>query len=262
MNPLLSEAMIERQMAEDREGGLAEWGGLFRSDVAGHLLPEWIDRVTIPSRFELPPQANFYYRAFTDVSGGARDSYTLSISHLEQKEDGPVIVQDLLRIRRAPHDPHQVTREYSELLKEYRCLEVCGDKYSAQWSVQAFAEHGITYKQAELTASEIYLYVEALFARGQLELLDNSTLAHELKNLERRTRQGGRDQVTHGSPHDDAANATCGSLWLLDKQPVIGEGRVDVALSHSLKWTGAASVQSALDVLGLPGSQGDGGGDW
>ena len=46
------------------------------------------------------------------------------------------------------------------------CGEVCGDKYSAQWSVQAFGGHGIKYRQAELTASEIYLYCEALFARA------------------------------------------------------------------------------------------------
>lgn len=230
MNPLLSREMVERQMAEDQEGAQAEWLGQFRSVVAGHLLPEWIDRAIIPGRYELPPQQYINYKAFCDVSGGARDAYTLSIAHVEVRDDTPVAVQDLLRIRRAPHDPHQVTKEYAAILKEYSIREVCGDKYSAQWSVQAFAEHEITYRQAKLTASEIYLYTEALFARGQLELLDNKTLVHELKNLERRTRQAGKDLVTHGSPHDDAANATCGNLWLLNEEPPPGDGRVDVCI--------------------------------
>jgi len=212
MNPTLSQAMIDRSLAEDREGALAEWQGQFRTDISGFLPPEWVERVIIQRRYELPPQPNISYRGFCDVSGGARDSYTLSIAHEEPREGGPVIVQDVLKVKRAPHDPHQVTREYAEVLKEYGCSQVHGDKYSAQWAVQAYAEHGIRYKHAELTASEIYLFCEALFARGKLERLDSKVLENELKNLERRTRQGGRDQVTHGSQHDDTANATCGSL--------------------------------------------------
>jgi hypothetical protein len=218
MNPCLSEAMIERQMSEDRAGSLAEWMGEFRSDISGFLPPEWIERTIIQRRYELPPQSNTTYRAFCDVSGGAKDAYTLSIAHEEQREGGPVIVQDVLKIRRAPHDPHEVTKEYAGILREYSCGEVCGDRYSAGWVINAYGVHGIRYKHAELTASEIYLFTESSFARGALELLDNSILVHELKNLERRTRQGGRDQVTHGSPHDDAANATCGSLWLLSQK--------------------------------------------
>lgn len=251
MNPTLSQAMIDRSLEEDKEGALAEWGGQFRTDIAGFLLPEWVERVIISRRYELPPQENLTYRAFCDVSGGAKDSYTLSICHDEQREGGPVIVQDVLKIRRAPHDPHQVTREYAEALKEYNCGEVHGDKYSAGWVVNAFAEHGIRYKHAELTASEIYLFCEALFARGRLELLDNQSLAHELKNLERRTRQGGKDQITHGSPHDDAANATCGSLWLLSQKKqgplLVGWLDSDLVLTPSEAYAGKGDYKEQAD---------------
>ena len=64
-------------------------------------------------------------------------------------------------------------------------------------------------------ASAIYIEALPVFAAHNVELLDVPKLITELRLLERRTRAGGKDVVSHpprGS--DDVANSTCGSLWL------------------------------------------------
>ena len=77
----------------------------------------------------------------------------------------------------------------------------------------AFGNKGIRYIPADRTKSELYLACEPLFSRGQVELLDDRKLFHELRNLERRTRRGGRDLVDHPPrAHDDIANAACGVI--------------------------------------------------
>jgi hypothetical protein len=46
-----------------------------------------------------------------------------------------------------------------------------------------------------------------------VELLDSKRLAAQLTQLERRTRMGGKDLVTHGpGGHDDLANAAAGAV--------------------------------------------------
>src|SRR5262249_54353889 len=63
-------------------------------------------------------------------------------------------------------------------------------------------------KGVYLDRSAAYLEVEALFAQGLIDLLDHPKLIRELRNLERRPSQGGRDKVEHPrGQHDDYANA-------------------------------------------------------
>lgn len=151
----------------------------------------------------------------TDPSGGASDAFTLAIAHACGKR----LVLDVCRAVRPPFDPSQVTAEFSQLLKQYGCYTVQGDRYSAEWVVAAFRSHGIHYQQSERTKSEIYLEIVPQFATGAVQLLDIRTLITELRQLERRTARGGRDIVDHPPRgHDDLANAACGALFMVSRK--------------------------------------------
>ena len=103
----------------------------------------------------------------------------------------------------------------AETMKSYGLREVQGDQYAGEWVPAAFHRHGITYKPAEFSRSEIYLECLPLFSQGRIELLDLPVLRTQLLLLERRTRAGGRDSVDHPrGAHDDHANAACGALRL------------------------------------------------
>jgi hypothetical protein len=91
---------------------------------------------------------------------------------------------------------------------------VTGDRYSGQFVVSAFQEHGIYYEPSARTKSEIYLEVLPQFATGAVQLLDNRQLLNELRQLERRTGQT-KDVIDHPlKARDDLANAVCGALVL------------------------------------------------
>jgi hypothetical protein len=86
------------------------------------------------------------------------------------------------------------------------------DKYAGEWVPEAFREHGIEVKNADMTASELYLNFLPLVSNGTVELLDNKRLLAQLTGLERRARSGGKDLVTHyAGGHDDLANSAAGA---------------------------------------------------
>jgi hypothetical protein len=210
MNPTISKKIIDRAMEVDTEAAEAEWYASFRKDLSTFLPIEVIENCIVKGRYELPVMARTRYTAFVDPAGGGGiDSMTLAIAH----RDNNAVILDCVRAVKPPFDPFVVTEEFTSTIKEYRCSSVSGDKYTGEWCSTAFAKNGIRYIASGRSKSEIYLAAEPLFSRGQIELLDNKRLFNELRNLERRTRRGGRDQVDHplrGS--DDVANSVCGVL--------------------------------------------------
>lgn len=221
MNPSLPQSVVDRAYSEDPASAAAEYGAQFRSDVEGFLQPEWIDRAIASGITELPPVQGVNYFAFADPSGGASDSFTLGIAHVEQDR----FILDLCRGRRPPFDPKAVTQDYAVILKRYGCHRVIGDRYGAEWVVSAFRDAGISYDPAELPKSDIYLNAEPLFATGAVQLLDQRQLLTELRQLERRT-GSSKDRIDHPPRgHDDLANAVCGALWLASRR----RGEVDMS---------------------------------
>lgn len=137
-NPSLTDATIDAQRAADPTAAASEWDALFRVDLVGFFGDVTIDRAVDHNRpLELPALPHpAFYRAFVDAAGGAigGDSYSICIAH---KEDERFVV-DVVRGRPGPFDPAEVTREFSELCKEYRIESVIGDLYGHQWVQQAW----------------------------------------------------------------------------------------------------------------------------
>jgi hypothetical protein len=161
---------------------------------------------------ELPPRSEHRYVAFVDASAGRHDAFCIAVGHRE----GERCIIDLVRGRHAPFDPETVAREYAELAKQYRCMEIVGDNFAGEWVSQAFKKAGSAYKRSDKPKSAIYLETVQLFSRGQLNLPEHPKLLRELRLLERVTSKAGRDRVDHpmrGS--DDYANSACGALVLL-----------------------------------------------
>jgi Terminase large subunit, ATPase domain len=211
-NPTLTQAEIDAAVADDPEGATSEWEACFRSDLSAFFDEPTIEAAIDRGRpLELPPRTHRYF-AFVDPSGGRHDAFTLCIGHRE----GELFVADVVRGVRPPFDPHEMTRDYAALCREYRCSEVRGDRYSAEWVVTSFRQAGVNYKPADKNKSELYLEALPLFTRGAVSIPDLPPLLRELRLLERVTHRGGKDSVDHpkrGS--DDYANALCGCAVLV-----------------------------------------------
>jgi hypothetical protein len=121
-----------------------------------------------------------------------------------------------VRERKPPFSPDDVVKDYAALLKSYRVYRVRGDRYAAQWPVERFSVHGITYEASQKSASDLYLEFLPLLNAGRVELLDNKALVSQLSALERRTSRTGRDTISHPPQgHDDVANAVAGAFGSL-----------------------------------------------
>jgi len=208
MNPTIDEEKINEAIAEDPLAARAEWLADFREDIDSFVSLELVESAVVPLRLELPYQSQNYYLAFMDPSGGRQDSFTLAIAH-QEKDD--LIVLDVVRERRPPFNPEGVVKEYCELLKAYRVSGVYCDRYAGEWVRAAFTKNGIEVVWSEKSASELYLEFLPLLSSKKVELLDNKHLITQLASLERRTRSGGKDLVTHPpGGHDDIVNAVAG----------------------------------------------------
>lgn len=219
MNPTIDKSIIKTALKEDPSAARAEWGAEFRTDIEAFMPAEFIEAVTIPRRYELPAISSVKYHAFADPSGGRQDSFTLGIAH---KGQAGKIILDVLREHKPPFQPAMVAAEYSEILKRYGIRQIESDRYAGEWVTEAFRDNGIRVKPSPDSASEIYLSFLPLVANGTVELLDNKRLKTQLAGLERKTRPGGKDSISHfpGS-HDDCANAAAGACVMTSKPKII-----------------------------------------
>jgi hypothetical protein len=213
LNPTLSAELIEGHRASDPEAALSEWDAQFRSDLVQFLSEDLIELAIDRGRPpELSPQPGVRYHCFIDASGGRHDSYTIAIGH---KDSSGRFICDVLRGKEAPLDPQAITKEYAALAREYNCLQITGDAYSADWVTTSYRECNSTYGCSDKNKSELYLEGLPSFARGLCSLPPHRRLERELRLLERHVSRAGRDRVDHGrGGSDDYANSLFGCLHL------------------------------------------------
>jgi hypothetical protein len=247
MNPSLPQKVVDRAYERDATAASAEYGAEFRSDVMGFLDAAIVDSAIDRGVIVRPPLPNLRYRSGCDPSGGARDSFTLAISH----DEGDVAVLDCLIEIKPPFNPSEATAQMAAALKSYRLTRTVGDRYAAEWVVEAFKKCGIGYEHSERDRSAIYLDALPLFTSGRVRLLDNPRLASQFANLERRTSIGGRDRVDHGpGGHDDLCNASALALITKVATPMVISAEV---LKRSAMPTGRSRHygQSTIDLYAL-----------
>jgi len=209
MNPTYSQAIIDAALERDPAWATAEYLAEFRTDVETFIAREAVEACIERGVYERAPVLEVRYFAFTDPSGGASDSMTMAIAHIEKD----IAVLDCVRERRAPFSPEAVVAEFATVLQSYRCSTVRGDRYAGEWPREAFRKHGIDYQPAAKSKSEIYLSLLPMINSQRCDLLDDQRLLAQLCGLERRVARGGRDSVDHRpGAHDDIANAMAGAL--------------------------------------------------
>lgn len=211
-NPTLPQRVIDRALEKDRAAASAEYLAEFRVDIEQFVSLDVVESCVADGVLERPWQPRVQYKGFVDPSGGSSDSMTMAISHAE----GDKVVLDVLRERKAPFSPADVTAEFAQLFRSYGITRIRGDRYAGEWPREAFQEHGITYEPSEKSRSELYVDLLPLLNSGRADLLDSKRLIEQLVGLERRTSRGGRELIDHApNAHDDVANAAAGALDLV-----------------------------------------------
>jgi hypothetical protein len=232
MNPSVPESFIKAETEEDPAGAAAEYGALFRTDIESFVSREVVEAATMTGRFEVPPLPDVNYVAWVDPSGGSADSMTLAIA---SNESGSIVLHAVREVV-PPFSPQSVVAEFCALLKQYGIGFVTGDRYAGMWPREQFASHGISYRVADLTASDVYIAFLPLLNSRRVELLDHQKLRNQLIGLERRTSSGGKDTITHAKgAHDDVCCAVSGACLM-----ALRGSTVPQLIWTSIPWSEAA----------------------
>ena len=216
MNPTLPADYLQRMERDDPEAYRSEVLGEFRAGVSTFFDPDALSDVIDAGVRERAPQDGVPYVGFADAaSGSGKDAFTLAIAH----RDGERAVLDVCRAWRPPFNPSGVIAEAAQVLRDYRCSTVEGDRYAPGFVEEGFRSQDISYRTASRTRSELYLELLPAVNAGSCILLDDTTLIKELRGLERRRGRAGRDTVDHRpGAHDDKSNAAAGALVALGKR--------------------------------------------
>jgi len=215
-NPTIDPQIIADALADDPEAAAAEWLGQWREGISDFIERDLIDSLCRSRPLELPYDSRNHYVAFVDPSGGGRDQFTLAIAH---KEKSGKIIVDLVRGERG--QPAEITASYAEVIKQYRCFTIMGDRYAGSWPKDEFYKHRVTMQHSELSRSELYQFALPMLRNETVELPRDQQMINEFANLERRTSRGGRDVIDHPTGagfHDDRANVVAGAIYLASKQ--------------------------------------------
>jgi hypothetical protein len=207
MNPTLPADYLQRMEQDDPEGYRSEVLGEFRAGVTALFDPEMLEACVMRGVRERLPEEGVTYHAAADPSGGRRDAFTVAIGH----QVGDRLVVDVVRDWAAPFNPSGVVAEAADLCHRYRVHTLVGDNFGAEWIVEPFRQHGITYRGAALDRSRLYLELLPLVNAQSLALPDLPPLLRELRGLERRRGVSGRDRIVPlPHEHDDRAVSVAG----------------------------------------------------
>jgi hypothetical protein len=212
-NPTFDKAIIGAALLEDPQRYGAEYLSHWRDDLASYLGRDLLDAAVDKSVLVRPPQPGVHYIAGCDASGGRNDAFTAAIAHRE-KDDA--IVLDAVFERKPPFNPSRVVGDVVTLMRDYRCHEITGDHYAAEWTVEAFAKAGAKYIQSPRDRSAVYADMLPIFTSGRARLLDNQKMVAQFAALERRTFSTGRERIDPGPGHDDLANSAAIAMSLAD----------------------------------------------
>lgn len=212
MNPTIPDEFFREKFEQDAASANAEYGGQFRTDVETFVTQEVINACTDDGIYDRPYNSEYDYVAFTDPSGGSKDSFTLAIAH--KQEQG--VFLDLVVERKPPFSPDEVVSDFCKIIRSYGTSLVTGDRYGGEWPRERFLAYDVVYQVSGKTKSDIYGEMLPLLHTREAHLLDNKTLATQLVNLERRTSRGGKDSIDHPpGGHDDVINSVSGALTLV-----------------------------------------------
>ena len=191
----------------------SEFSASFFAD-AGAWLPAHVlsDEVVagLPERRE-PGGGDLF--AFCDLaSGGGRDGAGLAVA--ERLPDGRAALIDAWHWT-PPFTPEAAIAEGAAALKALSINAVSGDLVSKGFQAEAWARHGIAYRENSTSASDLYAAVLGPVLAGRVDWINHPVMIAEFRGLVESARATGKPRVTHpGGQHDDLANSAAGALVL------------------------------------------------
>jgi hypothetical protein len=223
-NPTVDKAFLAIEEERDPERYRREVLAQFSDSAYGAFSAEAVEAVTAPGRRELPYNSAYKYFAFIDPATLSQsqtakfnDEFASGVAHCA----GGKVVIDWKRAWKATTNGRRVTPDDAvaqsiEVFRRYRVKDVMGDRVGAGYIEHKFTDkREFNFINCPLSKSDLYLYAIPMVNDGSVELLDDDVTIKQLKALERRRGEHGRDHIDHvKDAHDDRANVDAGLIYM------------------------------------------------
>lgn len=245
-NPTISEEFIRQELEEMGElfGGdyyRREYLSEFADAASSALSGEAIEACAV-NEHRIPYDSNFEYFGLLDPASlvdnaKENDEFTAGVVRVERRDPRPndaisnvakVIEHiaepdnpragilkciDLLIAWSSNKDavrkstPEMALDESIELFREYHVTEVWSDRFGGEWVKSRYEDAGFEFKRCPLTKWDLYLELDPALNNREVQFVDDGVTSVQLKSLERKRGQGGRDKIDHPKGRkDDRAN--------------------------------------------------------
>ena len=222
-NPTLPQAVVDRALERDRAAASAEYLAQFRTDIESYVNLDAVSACIERGVRERPPVSGVRYVGHLDPSGGAVDSMTMAIAHL----DGERAVLDVVREVKAPFRPRPGHRRILCAVQALPCHRGSLGSLRCRMGDRGFPQarrHGEAFRVHELVIELL-----PLINSRQVVLLDNDRVTSQLVSLERRSGRSGRDSIGHPPGlHDDVAVSVAGACQAASALERLGRTRVGI----------------------------------
>jgi hypothetical protein len=218
MNPKLSQAYIDDELAADPARALAELMSVWRESADDLIELAVLEEITDKGIYSRPVMPNCVYFAYFDAAtGGGKDSAALCIAHRIRDERGQwITVIDQVLERKPRFVLVDVIREWSELLRAYRISKVYSDGYAFQICADEWQRNKIENVKSDRTTAQNYLRALPVLMGRRVRLVDNEVARKQFAGL-RRIVTAGHESVDHAAhQHDDVSAAIAGAIATLD----------------------------------------------
>jgi len=213
MNPKYSKLKIDFAMLRNKAIAKSEYYAEFRESSSSFVQERDLDAASV-RMMELPQVGRRYFAFVDSASGRGGDSYTMAISFRDSTTGRVCIAR--MEERQPPFKPEDVTKEFAQILKEYRVNQVVSDRYSLGWLADTFDKEGIHVKLSPHPKDALYLEFIGRLNLGGVELIRDDRLRNQFLGLQRKIEKGV-EKIDHGNfsgDHDDLSNCVAGAVWV------------------------------------------------
>ena len=256
---------IEYQL--DPEGFDWEYRANFVDSISNFISPEFVDLcVQKGIRFN-PPEAktkNIIYSAALDAAFKG-DRFAFTLLGMDDSRIKQYISKTWQGSRQNPVKATEVASYIRNVLKEFKISRVSADQYAFQPLREIFDQFNITLEENVFTNTykkKIYFNLKRLFHNQTIDILDDSILIGEVKQLQVEQTATGIIRIGHPTGgKDDCADCLSIAAYNLTQKAntlgiaegmIAGESPEEVAVDKNGRAFDAPSAQMLAEIYGIP----------
>lgn len=261
-NSFIEEKVFQDEYKLDPVGFNAEYRAEFVDAISNFIMPEYVDACILKKVTHLLPdkKEDILYEAAIDAAFKG-DRFTFTIVGSVRNRIRQYILLKWQGSKSKPLKAHDIAEQIRKVCKDYDVRQIYADQYAFQPLSEIFAQYDLILKEKTFTNTlkkQIFFNLKKLIHNKQIDLLDDSVLISETKQLQIEQTASGTIRIGHPvGGHDDSVSVLALASFILaetaftdidikDKEDLVTDGKYGIKTDFN---TGRTVVAPAPEML-------------